>query len=107
MRMSEVKLSVDAGVCRFKTKIHAVGADDFTVTFKIESDCPSVRKLAEALGAVDAMDAVSSKIIENGLMAKCSEYLPHPACVIPSALVKAVEVACDLGLKKNVTITFE
>ena len=104
--MSDAKITVDAGACRFVTKIHAVGADDMTVTFVIDTQCPSVKKLAGKLGTVDGVDAVSSRITENALMAKCSETLPHPACPVPSALIKAAEVACDLGLKKNVTFTF-
>ena len=105
--MSEAKITVDAGVCRFKTTIHAAGQDDFSVIFTIESDCPNVKKLADGLGPVDAMDAVMSKIADNALMVRCSEFLPHPACPIPCALVKACEVATGLGLKKNVTFTFE
>ena len=107
MTMSEAQLTVDAGVCRFRTKIHAAGTDDFMIDLVIESECPNVKKLAEALGRVDLMDAVSTCIVDNSVFRKCSEFLPHPACPIPCAIVKACEVAGDLGLKKNVTFTFE
>jgi hypothetical protein len=53
------------------------------------------------------MDAVMTCIMDNKLMKKCSEYLPHPACIVPAALVKAAEAACDLGLKKDAGIHFE
>jgi hypothetical protein len=36
-----------------------------------------------------------------------SERLPHAACPVPCALVKAVEVAGDLGLKRAVKIEIE
>ncbi|MDR0198647.1 MAG: hypothetical protein LBI08_02775 [Methanomassiliicoccaceae archaeon] len=106
--MSEAKITVDAGVCRFKTSIHAVGTDDFmTVNLVFSSDCPNIQKLAETMRTVDAIDAVSTAIIDNAVMKECSKFIPHPACPIPSAIVKACEVAADLGLKKDVVFKFE
>ena len=104
--MTDTKMTVDAGACRFTTKIHAVSEDGMNVTFTAETDCPSVKELIASLGEVDGMDAVMSQMADNALMAKCG-MLPHPACPVPCALVKACEVACDLGLKKEVTIKFE
>jgi len=101
-------MTIDAGACRFVTKVKAIPSDNgMGATFVIETGCPSVKELAKNLGEVDAMDAVMSRITENALMKKCSEFLPHPACIVPSALVKACEVACDLGLKKNACIQFD
>ena len=106
--MSELNMTIDGGACRFMTKVKATPSDDYmSVTFVIESECPSVKKLAAALGECDAMDAVASRIIDNILMKKCSEFLPHPACIVPCALVKAAEAACDLALKKDAGIHFE
>jgi len=106
--MSELDMTIDAGACRFITKVKAIPSDDtMSVTFVIETGCPSVKKLASALGECDSMDAVMTCIMDNKLMKKCSEYLPHPACIVPAALVKAAEAACDLGLKKDAGIHFE
>ena len=106
--MSDVKITVDAGACRFKTIIQPVISDDMmTIELTIISDCPNVRKLAPNIGNVDAMDAVASRIMDNSLMKRCNEFIPHPACPVPCALVKACEVAMDTAVKKNVTMTFE
>ncbi|MCL2786189.1 MAG: hypothetical protein FWD81_03075 [Methanomassiliicoccaceae archaeon] len=105
--MTEARMVVDAGVCRFRTTIHAVGQDDMTVMLNITSDCPNVQRLAATLTVADAIDAMSSRMMDNALMIKCAEILPHPACPIPCALVKSCEVAADLGLKRNVTLMFE
>ena len=105
--MSDAKINVDAGACRFRTTIQAAASDDMmTVKLTIVSDCPNVKKLASKIGDVDSMDAVASRILDNGLMRICSEFIPHPACPIPCALVKACEVAMDTAVKKDVTITF-
>lgn len=104
--MSDAKLVVEAGVCRFTTTINASSDDGMTVIFNIETGCPNVKKLAENFKEADGMDAVYSKILENGVMKKCNEFIPHPACPIPCALVKACEVACDLALKREVSFKF-
>ncbi|MCL2143594.1 MAG: hypothetical protein FWH44_04985 [Methanomassiliicoccaceae archaeon] len=105
--MSESSLTVDAGVCRFKTNIHAVSDDMMSVALTIESECPNVKKLASELKTADVMDAVASRITDNGVMKVCSNFIPHPACPVPCAIIKACEVAADLGLRRNVTFTFE
>jgi len=106
--MSESKLTVDAGVCRFRTNVHAVGSDDYmSISLKITSECPNVRKLAAVLKTVDTTDVISSPLLSNCVMIACNEHIPHPACPVPCAIVKACEVASDAALKKTVTITFE
>jgi len=107
--MSEAKLTVDAGVCRFKTRIHAIGSDDYmTISLVIESECPNVKKLAETLRSVDSVEATSTPtLFENCVLKACNTVIPHPACPVPCAIVKACEVATDAALKKTVTFTFE
>jgi hypothetical protein len=108
MTEMETRLTVDAGVCRFKTKIHAKGSDDYmSVDLVIESECPNVQELAAAIGTVDAGEVVCASILDNSVMKACSQFLPHPACPIPCAIVKACEVAGEQALKRTVTFTFE
>jgi len=104
--MSDAKLVVEAGVCRFTTTIHATSEDGMTVLLNIETGCPNVKNLAENMKEADAMDAVYSKMPENHVLMKCYEFIPHPACPIPCAVVKACEVACDLALKREVSFKF-
>jgi len=102
----EVKMKVDAGVCRFITDIVGTTDDGMTIKLNIVSGCPSVKKLAAEFKEVMLFDSISTPITENPIFVACAEHLPHAACVIPSALVKVCEVAGDLGLKKEVTLQF-
>ncbi|MDR0791232.1 MAG: hypothetical protein LBE47_01695 [Methanomassiliicoccaceae archaeon] len=107
--MSETRMTVEMGICGFTANVHAVGSDDYmSVKMTIESNCPNVKKLAEAINGtdVDSINAISAAIVNNDLIVKCSEFIPHPACPIPCALVKACEVAGGMALKKEVTIRF-
>jgi len=76
MNMNEVKMRVDAGVCRFVTDITGTSEDGMTICLRIESNCPSVKKLADDLKTIGLFDAIATPITENPLFVKCAEHLP-------------------------------
>jgi len=104
--MSDAELNLDPGVCRFPATIKAKCDDGMTVELDITSKCPAIRKLGEELKSIDLFEAVATPIITNTLFTKCSEFVLHAACPVPVAIVKACEVAGDLGLKKEVSMKF-
>ena len=105
--MADVKVTVDAGVCRFKTVIEASLDDEMNVTYKIRSECPKVRAFAKAVEPVPMFDAVLGPFSENVIYKLAGQHLEHVACPVPCAMIKASEVASDLALKKNVVFTIE
>ncbi len=105
--MSDVKINVDAGVCRFKTIISASLNDEMEVVFSIKSECPKVRVLSNNFKSAPMFDAVTMPYTENIIYKECGKYLEHAACPVPCALVKASEAASDLALKKDVIFKFE
>ena len=106
--MPECKVTVDAGVCRFKTVVEAVGDDMMNVTFKIRSECPAIRQMAKELKEpMEVVDALRLPFSENPVYCAASRNINHSACPIPSAIIKAAEVAADLGLKRDVCFRIE
>ncbi len=100
-------MSVDPGVCRFKTKITTT-YDDGTVRFDIITDCPHVKKVPGELGdQLNPFDALKMPFAENPVYVACGKVLAHSACPIPSAMIKTVEVVSGLGLKRPVRFDFE
>lgn len=102
--MSECNIDVQPGACRLKTKIKATMNNDCKVVFEIESECSSVCKLAALLGPLDPIKNIDAKFLECDVYIAANETIPHTACPVPCALMKAVEVASDLGLKRDVII---
>ncbi|MHB0874616.1 MAG: DUF6951 family protein [Anaerolineae bacterium] len=102
--MSEVM--VQAGVCGFTTRVIAVATADGMVALTIDSDCPSVRRLAQALPQVDSLREISYRGQPPEVLEAAATALPHPACVVPSAILKAVEVAAGLALATDVHVSF-
>ena len=99
--MSTVK--VHAGVCKFETtiKIRKTGYTTCEVIF--ESDCPSVRRMSLVLKNC-TVDDVKKSFLESPIYGICANYLKHVSCPVPSAIIKAIEVAFDLALAKDVHI---
>ena len=105
--MAGTIITVNAGVCRFKTVIEPSMDDEMNITFKVKSECPNVRDLGKNLGAISLMDAIATPFCENCIYAKAGEYLPHVACPVPSAMIKAAEIVGDLCLKSDVSFKVE
>lgn len=104
--MSDLNIELNAGACKFITKIDAKCEDGMTVQLNIESTCPNVKELAKNIKGMDVMEAITTPIMDNPMYKQCSEYIIHAACPVPMALVKACEAAGDLCLKKDVTMKY-
>lgn len=104
--MPECKVTVHAGVCQKTTTIYATpGEDMMTVNIRIESDCPMVSKTP--IEPIVAYEEIGAPFDQSKVYKWATENLRHTACPVPCAVVKAIEVGGDLGLKRNVTIEIE
>ncbi len=105
--MADVTVTIDAGVCRFKTVITAKQDEEMNIVYTIKSECPKVRDLAKNLAPVPMFDAIAMPFTENAIYKESSKWLEHVACPVPSGIIKASEVAADLALKKDVSFKIE
>jgi hypothetical protein len=94
---------VEAGICGFKARVEAT-AEGRNVRLDIGSDCPRVQKLAEGLVQVSALSLIGPRSQPNAVNEAAAEARLHAACVVPTAIVKAVEVAAGLALPRDVHI---
>ena len=105
--MGECKATVDAGVCKMATVIKAAVNEDGYVELNIESDCPNVLRMSWGLEPEFAFMVAESPMNTTQVYKLASEELPHAACPVPSGIIKAIEVAGDLGIKRDVHIKLE
>jgi len=102
------KATVEPGVCRLKTVIIATLDDDTSmVAFNIESECPNIKKLAALMTPICPYTEVEAGILNNEVYKRAGTVVPHAACPVPCAMMKSLEAAGGLALRKNVTITIE
>ncbi len=104
---NECTVTCDAGVCKMVTVIHAVQQDDATVKLDIESDCHNILKMSWRVKPVNPYTELEAPIFETDIYKWASEVLPHAACPVPCAMIKAIEVASDMGIKRDVSIKIE
>jgi len=95
---------IHAGICGFTTKVEAIARPDGEVELRISSDCPSVQELAGPLQRVDPMREISYRGELPAVLEAARAGLPHPACVVPAGILKAVEVAAGLALAAAASI---
>ena len=91
--------TITSGICGFVTKVEARQEGDRCV-LSFETDCPNVERLAEELQAVDPWGEISYHRGRPLTMTLSEKHLQHPACPVPSGVIKAVEVACELAFPK-------
>jgi hypothetical protein len=101
---------VSAGACGFEARIKATRKDRRSILIEVESNCESVEELGfvlEQLGALEIKDFMSTGEKQNRVFQLASDALPHSACPVPVAIIKAAEVELDLNIPCPVFIEFE
>lgn len=104
----KTKVTIDAGVCGFRTRVLARSEDAQHVTFEFETDCDKIRRLSArvaALGPLDAFQEINPAGVSR-LMDTVRASLPGccAGCAVPVGLFKAMQVAAGLALPKDVHI---
>lgn len=100
------RVEVSAGICGFTAIIEAKMREDGKIEVKITSNCKEVTNLAKVLHTVELED-VFKNMCETPVYKAASKHLPHSACPIPSAILKAIEVEACLAVPKDVSIKIE
>ncbi|MEW6349491.1 MAG: hypothetical protein AB1646_10555 [Thermodesulfobacteriota bacterium] len=103
-------VSVDAGACGFGTRIIAHKAGPRSVRIEIDSECEAVTEFGELLtdlAPIELKDFLSTGLRDNCVCMAASASIPHSACPVAVAVIKAAEVELGLNVPSDVTITFE
>jgi len=95
---------IHAGVCGFSTTVQVESEDLQTATIQIKTQCPNLKPLELEPIEVDGFVECFGKIGEGEIFELCRKYCKHAVCPVPTGIVKAVEVACELALPKEVSI---
>ena len=100
------KVVVSAGACRMDAAIEVNLVGPYGITVTIHSDCKMVAELGDALKDLDWRNALKPPV-KSEIYRAASESGLHPACPVPVAVLKAIEVETKLALPQSVVIDFE
>jgi hypothetical protein len=97
---------VKAGECGQETSIEARKMDMTHVAFEITTTCEHIQALAEALGQVDVGHEMSCGLDETRVHALAAKHICRNSCIVPTAILKAMEVAAGIFLPGDCQIEF-
>jgi hypothetical protein len=102
-----VCVRVDPGICGFTCAVYAQKLEARKVKITIEgSECKQIQRLSELITRIGLRD-IFVPLTRNPVFVSAEKAGCHPSCVIPTAVIKAAEVALELALKRNVVIRFK
>ena len=94
---------IKAGICGFTTTVTArMNGDACELT--IESECPDVECMAQELAQVDPFQEITFRRGGPRTLQVAARTCKHPACPVPSGIIKAIEVAAGLALPADACI---
>jgi len=100
-------IQVDPGVCGMVSTVTVGTEDGQTCKMSVLTPCEAVKAMAEELAEFDGFAAAFTEFSENPVYAAATKHYKHAACPVPSAIIKAAELACGLALSKDVAFKME
>lgn len=97
--MADVEIS--SGICGFKTRVHVKKTDQRTVEVSIETDCPNIKKVTGGVRVVKPFKELFCKLHETETYISLINGVSHPACLVPSGVLKGIEVEAGMALPKE------
>lgn len=102
--MEIIEVTVNPGVCGFKTVIVSRAEDRRHASLEIKTECPNLKPIESEIVTADAYKEVFAKVGHSGIYASVAKHSKHSACPVPMAIVKGIEAACGLALPRDVKV---
>jgi len=87
-----------AGQCNQETTIEVRRTDMTHVAVEFVTTCEHIQKLADVLKTLDIAHEMSASLLDTQVYQMASEYVCRNSCVVPAAMLKALEVEANLFL---------
>ena len=104
----KASVCIEAGTCGFQTQAEATSDDGQHVIFDIETMCEKIALVGELIEGNNPLDAYSEigsadqsiilRVARETLTGCCA------GCVVPVGLFKALQVAAELALPKDIHV---
>ncbi len=97
------KTEINSGICGHITTVEAT-MEGKVCKLTITSDCQAIQELAQELTEVNPLMEISCKRATPQTLQMGLKHCYHAACPVPVGIIKAIEVAANLALPKDVLI---
>jgi hypothetical protein len=99
-------LIVNSGACGFTVTVTADKTAGGKIAISLDTACEMVQKMLGDLATLDQR-TVFTGFPDNPVYRSAAKHLKHPACLVPAAILKALEVEAGLNVPKDATIIFK
>ncbi len=99
------RVIVASGACGYSVTIKAEKGKDGKVTVSLETGCEMVKKMLADVSVLDRHVPLAG-FRNNPVYSSAAKHIKHAACVVPSGILKAVEVEAGLNVPKDAGICF-
>lgn len=97
---------VKAGICGTETTIEITKTSQTKVRISFVTTCDHVQALAKELTELDIGSEMTKPMNETMTYAFATKYLCKTSCIVPAAILKAMEVSAGLFLPESCAIEF-
>ncbi len=97
---------VKAGQCNQEVVIQIKRKTESTCDVVVETTCEYIKKLVEELKDIKVGEEVTLPLCDTKVYKTASKYVCRTSCVVPCAILKAIEQEFKIFEQKNVSIEF-
>ena len=87
---------IKAGQCNQETTVEARRTDMTHVAVEFITTCEHIQELAEVLKTLDVAHEMSTTLMETETYKLANQYVCRTSCVVPAAILKALEVEANI-----------
>jgi hypothetical protein len=97
---------IKAGQCNQETSVTARRTDKTHVALEFVTTCEHIQKLAEELKSLDIAREMSVPLLETEVYRLANQHVCRNSCIVPAAILKALEVETNLFPSAESQIVF-
>ncbi len=96
---------VNSGACGYSVTIRVEKNADGKMSVSVDTDCEMIRKMSEDIRVLERFAPLTG-LMSSPVYRSASKHIKHVACVVPSGILKALEVEAGLNVAKDASIVF-
>jgi hypothetical protein len=99
------RVKIHSGSCGFNVTVTAEKVSGGKINLAVDTPCEMVKKMCAEIPVLDRFTPLTG-FLSNPVYLAASKHLKHVACIVPSGILKAIEVEAGLNVAKDATICF-
>ncbi len=99
------KLIIHSGACGYTVTVKAEKSNGGKICLSLDTECEMVKKMLADIAILDQYAPLAGFSV-NPVYQSAAKHLKHYACLVPSGILKAIEIEAGLNIPKDATIVF-